>query len=246
MSSVVESCPYFAGQPLFFNQKVFRQNLADQTAITVFKDALAGVNHHFDLRFIEGEDIRHLVYERAIFIDLILHYAWHQFDWKNDIVLVAVGGYGRGELHPNSDIDILILLDNAAENRYTHELQNLISFLWDIGLKVGSSVRTLNQCVALAEQDLSVATNLLESRRVAGDIKLLDEMRIGVGPEKMWSPKDFYIAKFDEQEKRHKKYHDSEYNLEPNIKNAPGGLRDLQTINWIAKRYYGVRTLLQL
>jgi [protein-PII] uridylyltransferase len=239
-------CPEFANQPIFFNQTQFRKDLASKPIIRVFKDAIAGVNTHFDDRFLEGEDIRHLVAERATFIDLILHYAWHQFSWDNHISLIAVGGYGRGELHPHSDIDILVLQPDSADDRHAEQLSQFITFLWDIGLDIGSSVRTLQECVDIAKKDITVATNLMEARRIAGNDLLRDQLQILTGPDYMWPVDEFFAAKRNEQHERHKKHNYTESNLEPNIKNAPGGLRDIQTINWVAKRYFGVQTLRQL
>ncbi len=246
MTVAFSRCPEFACQPIFFNQQRFRQDLSQKPSLTVFKDAIAGINTHFDRRFEEGEDIRFLIAERATFVDLLLHYAWHQLEWGNDIALIAVGGYGRGELHPHSDIDILVLLENEANSLYQNNLQQFITFLWDIGLAVGSSVRTLEECVKIAEQDITVATNLMEARRIAGNDHLRDRLQVLTDAKHMWSESEFYAAKLKEQIDRHRKYNYTEYNLEPNIKNAPGGLRDLQTINWVAKRYFGVQTLRQL
>lgn len=238
--------PEFASQPIFFNQRVFRENLASKPSITIFKDAIAGVNTHFDRRLDEGEDIRTLISERATFIDLILHYAWHQFSWDSDICLIAVGGYGRQELHPQSDIDILILLDNQTRDKYKDNLERFITSLWDLGLDIGSSVRTLKQCVQLAKEDITVATNLTEMRRIAGADSLRDQLHTFTIPDKIWPMSEFYHAKLEEQINRHKKYNFTEYDLEPNIKKSPGGLRDIQTVNWIAKRFYNVHTLRQL
>jgi len=243
----VESIPQYACQPLCFDQQRFRFNLNDSSAIiSVFKDAIAGMDTHLGIRFREGGDIRTLVEERSNFTDLILHYAWYSFAWDNDISLLAVGGYGRKELHPHSDIDILILLDDKARNKYDEQLQALVTFLWDIGLEIGSSVRTLSQCIKIAKDDISVATNLLESRRLAGNDELKSQLQLRTGPDYIWPMQDFFAAKWDEQVQRHKKHNNTECNLEPNIKNAPGGLRDLQMINWVAKRYFGVQTLRQL
>jgi [protein-PII] uridylyltransferase len=238
--------PEFTYQPICFNQKRFRKDLQDKPAIAIFKAAIQGVYQHLSDRFYEGEDIRALVAERANFIDLILHYAWHQHDWQDDIALIAVGGYGRGELHPHSDIDILILLSDKSKNDYREQLQTFVTFLWDIGLEIGSSVRTLKECVKLAKSDITVATNIMEARRIAGSDVLRDKLQVLSGPEKMWSLKDFFRAKWDEQVSRHNKHNNTESNLEPNVKNAPGGMRDLQTIYWLAKRYYGVQTIRQL
>ena len=238
--------PPFACQPLFFNQAQFRKDLTNKPAIKVFKDAIAGVNEHFNNRFMESEDVRSLVAGRAVFVDVILHYAWHQYGFDDDACLMAVGGYGRGELHPKSDVDILILLTDDADKKYDEQLQNFITFCWDIGLDIGSSVRTLSQCTALAREDITVATNLMDARRICGNDSLRDQLQILTSSDHMWSISDFFQAKYDEQTARHAKHNDSEYNLEPNLKNSPGGLRDIQTIHWVAKRFYGVRTLEQL
>lgn len=239
-------CVEFACQPIFFNQSQFRTDLQSKSTIRVFKDAIAGVNTHFDDRFLEGNDIHHLVSERASFIDLILHYAWHQFEWGADVSLIAVGGYGRGELHPHSDIDILTLLADSAQDKYSEQISAFITFLWDIGLEIGSSVRTLQECIDIAKNDVTVATNLMESRRIAGNDRLRDQLQILTGPDYMWPVSEFFHAKYQEQHERHKKHNYTESNLEPNVKNAPGGLRDIQTINWVAKRFFGVQTLRQL
>lgn len=238
--------PEYACQPIFFNQQRFREDLATRPRIGVFKDAINGINKHFETRFYEGNDIRHLVYERATFIDLILHYVWYQFDWGEDVALIAVGGYGRGELHPHSDIDIMILLDNKVGKKYDDNIQQFVTQLWDIGLEVGSSVRTLKECIAIARRDISVATNILEARRIAGNDKLRDTLQIKTGPAYMWPVDKFFEAKVAEQHERHSRHGNTASNLEPNVKNAPGGLRDLQTISWVAKRFFTVQTLTQL
>ena len=246
MALALQSIPEFACQPIFFNQARFRADLCEKPAITVFKDAIAGANTQFDRRFCEGEDIRFLVSERATFVDVLLHYAWYQSQWSNDISLIAVGGYGRAELHPHSDIDILILLENNCKtdsNGTGDSIQAFITFLWDIGLQVGSSVRTVDECIELAQKDITVATNLMEARRIAGNDALRDRLQVLTGAEYMWDISSFYRAKVDEQEKRHHKHHHTPHNLEPNVKNAPGGLRDVQTFNWIAKRYFDVQTI---
>ncbi len=243
---IFANCPEFAHQPLFFNQSQFRKDLMVQPAIKVFKDAIAGVNTHFDRRFLESEDVRHLVTERATFIDLLMHYAWYQYTWDDTISLIAVGGYGRGELHPHSDVDILILLAQEPNTEQQEIISQFVTFLWDIGLDVGSSVRSLEACIDIARTDITVVTNLMEARRLAGNDQLRDQLQILTGPDYMWSVSEFFAAKRQEQYERDKKHQFTESNLEPNIKNAPGGLRDIQTINWVAKRYFGVQTLREL
>ncbi len=238
--------PHFERPLFFFDQGRFRQALGEGNIIPVFKDALNAANTQFDHRFKEGEGIRNLVYERALFLDCILHYAWHQFEWEDSISMVAVGGYGRGELHPYSDIDLLILLQDDNTHREGDSIECFLTLLWDIGLEIGHSVRTIAQCAEIAEQDITVATNLLECRTLVGPEGLRRQLLDATAPEKMWPPDAFFKAKWDEQIARHRKHHNTEYNLEPNVKNAPGGLRDIQVICWVAKRFFGVRTLKEL
>ncbi|WP_211211645.1 [protein-PII] uridylyltransferase [Gilvimarinus chinensis] len=241
-----DSLPYFTRPLFFFDQSRFRRALAEQPVITVFKDAITAANAQFDVRFCEGEDIRALIHERALFVDCLLHYAWYQFDWPKGISLEAVGGYGRCELHPHSDIDLLILLDAGLEESCRENLERFLTLLWDIGLEIGHSVRTVNQCLEIGRSDITVATNLMESRTLVGDANLREQLRAKADTDKLWPADEFFKAKFAEQEQRHEKYKNSEYNLEPNIKNAPGGLRDIQMIGWVAKRFFKVRTLKQL
>ncbi|MCW8194293.1 [protein-PII] uridylyltransferase [Proteobacteria bacterium 005FR1] len=241
--------PYFERPLFFFDQSRFRHALQTGNRVTVFKDAINAANTQFNRRFQEGEDIRTLVYERALFVDCIVHYAWHQFEWGEDnshVSLLAVGGFGRGELHPHSDIDLLILLDTDETGRYQRSIESFITLLWDIGLEIGQSVRTVEQCLEIARKDITVATNIFESRTIVGPDALRQHLMEKTSPEHMWPADEFFRAKWDEQLKRHDKHNNTEYNLEPNIKNAPGGLRDIQTINWVAKRFFGVRTLRQL
>lgn len=242
-----KTVPYFQRPLFFFDQSRFRRALTEQPVITVFKDAIIAAAAQFDVRFREGEDIRSLIYDRALFIDCILHYAWHQFSWPDDgISLEAVGGYGRGELHPCSDIDLLILHQPDFSESNQETIGQFLTLLWDIGLDIGHSVRTPDQCVEIAREDITVATSIMESRTLAGDQSLREELQQKTTPDNIWPAGTFFQAKWDEQLQRHQKYNDTEYNLEPNIKNAPGGLRDIQVIAWVAKRYYRTRTLTQL
>lgn len=243
------STPYFERPLFFFDQNRFREALESGHAITVFKDAINAANTQFNRRFREGEDIRSLIYDRALFVDCILHYAWyHCHDAPDDpaISLLATGGYGRGELHPHSDIDLLILLDTDQPEPYRPGIERFITLLWDLGLEVGQSVRSIDQCVDIARRDITVATNILECRTILGSDRLRQRLVELTGPERMWAAGAFFLAKWEEQRQRHEKHNNTEYNLEPNLKNSPGGLRDIQTISWVAKRYFGVRTLRQL
>lgn len=232
--------------PIFFDQKRFVTDLESQNPITVFKDALSAAKNHFDNRFLEGEDARALVNEASQFADVLLWYAWHQYDWDENVSLVAVGGYGRGELHPHSDIDLLILMRKDFSKKYREQIEMFITFLWDIQLKIGHSVRSISQCIDEAKSDISVATNLMETRLVCGNSDLLQLMLKKTGPKKIWRSAKFYKGKIDEQIARHHKHQDTEYNLEPNLKEAPGGLRDIQLIDWTAKRHFDLHRRSQL
>lgn len=238
--------PFFESTPFFFDQNRFRTRLAEGKPIPIFKDALNAAKVQFDARYKEGEDIRSLIYERAHFIDFILHYAWHQFSWKENVCLLAVGGYGRGELHPASDIDLLLLLEQEDSRPNLAAIEGFFTFLWDIGLEIGHSVRSIKQCIEIAKEDITVATNIMESRALIGAESLRDQLLAQTAPDKIWAPDAFFKAKWQEQQERHAKYNNSSNNLEPNVKNAPGGLRDIQMIAWVAKRFFNVRTIKQL
>lgn len=231
---------------LFFDEKRFVKNLAEGRALDVFRDAISAANMHFDTRFEQGEQVRTLVTERAAFIDRILGHAWRQFEWDDNIALLAVGGYGRNELHPQSDVDLLVLTKSKRHAPYQRSLEGFLTFLWDIQLTIGHSVRSVSQCAQEAKSDITVATNLMESRTLAGNGALRALMEKKTAPGKIWRSDQFFRAKWDEQLERHRKHGNTEYNLEPNIKEAPGGLRDIQTINWVAKRHFQVNSLAAL
>lgn len=167
-------------------------------------------------------------------------------DGMDAIALIAVGGYGRGELHPASDIDVLILLPEHTALDYAGAIERFLLLLWDMGLDIGHSVRTVADCVQQAEQDITVATNLMEARLIIGPQPLYDQLMDLTGPQRIWPGNAFFQAKLAEQKQRHLRFGDTAYNLEPNIKENPGGLRDLQTIGWVVKRHFGATTLIDL
>jgi [protein-PII] uridylyltransferase len=218
---------------------------ASKLAIPVFKQGLEACRENLEARFRAGEDVEALIEGRAQFVDMVLRLAWNRFDWnenlgkwfKTRISLVAVGGYGRGELHPHSDIDLLILLERNSYQRHASNIQSFLTLLWDIGLEVGHSVRSISECKTQARQDVTVMTAMLEGRTIVGSGELFDRVRQLTGPGKMWSHQAFYAAKLEEQEARHTKFEHIEYSLEPNVKTSPGGLRDIQTVMWITKRW---------
>lgn len=233
--------------PICFNQIQFHADIStSKNVIGIFKDALEALDAQYHTRFKEGESARGLIYEKAHIIDCMLYYAWHQYSWSDNISLIAIGGYGRGELHPKSDIDLLLLLSDDPDTKDYESSQEFLTLLWDIGLNVGHSVRTVKQCIEMVRDDITVATSVLESRLLQGSEYLFSLLEDKTQPGKIWSNKSFFLAKFNEQQQRHEKYNDTEYNLEPNVKNAPGGLRDIQTIQWVAKHFFKVPTLAAL
>jgi [protein-PII] uridylyltransferase len=198
-------------------------------------------------RFHAGEPVADLVHARSEFIDELLLYAWqHHMSADSQAALVAVGGYGRGELHPASDIDLLILTAAEPVGELAGQLEQLVMFLWDMGLEVGHSVRTVDQCVEEATRDVTIVTNLMESRYLAGLESLFDAMRKATASDRIWPSDQFFRAKYEEQQRRHLKYDSTAYNLEPNIKSNPGGLRDIQMIDWVVKRHFSARRLSEL
>lgn len=232
--------------PELFDRSQFQAELALKSSpIAAFKKVIGKARKILDARFLAGRDIRRLVEDRAWFVDQILRAAWQRFDWNEDadIALVAVGGYGRGELHPYSDIDLLILLDDSDREIFREAIEGFLTLLWDIGLEVGQSVRSVAECAEEARADLTVVTNLMESRTIAGPEHLRQNMLKVTSPNEMWPSKEFFLAKRNEQRARHAKYNNTEYNLEPNVKGSPGGLRDIQTILWIARRQFGTLNL---
>ena len=192
--------------------------------------------------YVEGADVGALVRLRADMIDILIQELWVSLGWTGDdesFAVIAVGGYGRGELHPFSDIDLLLLLKGALNNTQKEQVSALVTFLWDCGLELGHSVRTLSECVRAAKSDVTIMTNLLESRVLRGSETLYANLMEKVSVAHMWEPAAFFVAKWQEQRERYLSMDEPDYNLEPNIKTSPGGLRDFQTIIWVAKRYLG-------
>jgi len=209
-----------------------------------WRELLRRAHEELKQRFLAEEPVEALVHARAALIDAVLREAWRlhcapHATWA----LAAVGGYGRGELHPASDIDILLLVPQSPDAGSGAAVERLVTFLWDIGLEVGHSVRTIAECREECVGDVSVMTTLLEARLLAGSAPLFAAMRAGLAPEHIWPVKQFFEAKVREQTERHLKANDTAYNLEPNVKTGPGGLRDIQTIAWVAKRHFGADTL---
>ena len=165
--------------PELFDRGQFQAELALKSSpIAAFKKAIRQFREVLDNRFNSGRDIRRLIEDRAWCVDQILQQAWQRFDWGDDadIALVAVGGYGRGELHPYSDVDLLILLDSEDQESFREPIEGFLTLLWDIGLEVGQSVRSVQQCAEEARADLTVITTLMECRTICGPDSLRQRM----------------------------------------------------------------------
>jgi len=185
--------------------------------------------------------VRKLLQKLALHTDQTLRQLWQQAGFEAGCSLVAVGGYGRGELFPHSDVDVLLLLPEGAElsaagadgQSLQQRLEGFISLCWDCGLEIGSSVRSPSECLQEAARDITIQTSLLEARLVAGSrsqyAALLEQLT------QQLDPQAFFVAKTLEMRQRHTKYEDTPYSLEPNCKESPGGLRDLQIILWVAR-----------
>lgn len=210
-----------------------------------FRKALQDGDAILKQRFADDDSVECLVRDRARLMDLLLREAWqrHVGERYNEIALLAVGGYGRGELNLCSDIDVMILLPKTESAAWQSALEGFLTFMWDIGLEVGHAVRTIDDCQRESAADVSVATTLIEARLLAGPDILFEAMRRALSPDKVWPIREFFEAKVAEQAARHHRYHDTAYNLEPNVKASPGGLRDIQTIGWVAKRHFGADSL---
>lgn len=220
---------------------------SEANVITAYKTELADARAALFERYDRGAPVTELVGRWSREIDQLIAAAWQRFVPESEAAaVVAVGGYGRSELHPSSDIDLLILVEDDAAERLAEVIGSLVIFLWDIGLEIGHSVRTVGDCRLEAADDITVVTNLLEARLIDGDAELFERMREAVGPDSIWPSEAFFAAKREEQRKRRRKYGDTAYNLEPNIKENPGGMRDIQMIAWVAKRHFGADSLHQL
>src|SRR5262245_45152707 len=226
-----------------------RQSLAANTQdVAAFRNALIEGDNRLKQRFLDDEPVERLVRDRARLVDALLKAAWelHVGEHAREVALIAVGGYGRGELNLCSDIDIMVLLPKSETAPWQPDLERFLTFMWDIGLEVGHSVRTIDDCQRESTADVSVATTMIEARLLFGPESLFESMRRALAPERVWPTRDFFEAKVAEQTARHHRYHDTAYNLEPNVKSSPGGLRDIQTIGWVAKRHFGGDSLEEL
>lgn len=203
----------------------------DQSAIKEWRTYHKSGLEKLKAEFLRSPNTAKLFKQHVKLIDGMLACLWQQAHIDQHACLIAVGGYGRGELHPQSDIDLLIL--TAPGENSQNAIEHLIGAFWDIGLNIGHSVRTLDECASEAAKDITVLTNLMECRLLAGDQQMfaafLEKVQLATNVP------DFFLGKLQEQDNRYAKFNDTAYKLEPNIKESPGGLRDLHMVMWLTR-----------
>ncbi|WP_411832559.1 [protein-PII] uridylyltransferase [Pseudoxanthomonas mexicana] len=206
--------------------------------------SLVHTDARLDKRFDQGDDMDRVLALRARAADHLLKEAWARcVPAGAPLALFAVGGYGRGELFPHSDVDVLVLAEPDAQQQCHDALARFFAILWDAGLPISHSVRSAAQCTGAAAAEQTVLTALIEARPLAAEP--VDEALLidAIAPARAWPPRDFFVAKREELRVRHARFGDTSDNLEPNVKDGPGGLRDLHTLGWMALRAFGVRDL---
>ncbi|MFU8789997.1 MAG: [protein-PII] uridylyltransferase [Methylobacter sp.] len=230
------------------NTSINASIFAEKDSLQHVKRLLKQKDSELREKFNPHKSVSKLLKEKSDFIDNLLTCCWQHYlgEHADQLALCAVGGYGRKELFPYSDIDLVVLLDSEDAGPYQDALSNFFTFLWDIGLKLGQSVRSVKQCVEAAVADQTVMTSLMESRLITGSHTLRKTLRQQISPDKIWPSDRFFAAKMEEQRQRYAKFHDTAYNLEPNIKEGPGGLRDRQVISWVFKRHYNASSIKEL
>ena len=207
------------------------------------REVLLEADARLDRRFGQTDNPEKLIALRARAVDQLLRNAWVQsLPPHSGLSLFAVGGYGRGELFPRSDIDVLVLGEPDVQATHAEAIARLFAMLWDAGLPVSHAVRSLAQCTEAAA-DQSVMTALLEARAIVAEPEVRKALSAAIAPEKLWPAREFFHIKRDELLARHKRFGDTADNLEPDIKDGPGGLRDLHALGWMALRAFGVRDI---
>ncbi len=215
----------------------------DAAWAAITRASLAQTDAKLAKRFDGGEIVDKLVALRARAVDELIRDAWRRcVPVDAGLALFAVGGYGRGELFPQSDIDLLVLAEPDAQHAQEPALARFLALLWDAGLQASQAVRSPAQCTEAAA-DQTVLTALIEARALVADNAAQQRLRDAVSPERVWPARAYFEAKRAEQTQRHARFGDTSDNLEPNLKDGPGGLRDLQMLGWMALRSFGVREL---
>ncbi|WP_058834327.1 [protein-PII] uridylyltransferase [Luteimonas abyssi] len=219
----------------------------DQAWAAEARAALADHDARLAARFDAGEAIDRLLAARANAVDGWVRQAWARcIPAEAPLALFAVGGYGRGELFPHSDIDLLALAEEGEQAAHAEVLGRLFALLWDAGLPVGHAVRSPDECTREAAADLTVLTNLQDARPLLANFREVQTLNAAIAPERTWDAARYFEGKREEQRRRHARYGDTSDNLEPNLKDGPGGLRDLHTLRWMARAVFGAHGFDQL
>ncbi|WED44505.1 [protein-PII] uridylyltransferase [Legionella cardiaca] len=213
-------------------------NRALKQSIKQFKEDLCK-------EFCQNASITTVTNKLVNFIDNILLTLFHQnsLHLGNKFCLLALGGYGRRELQLHSDIDLLLLHSESISKMHSQRAQAFIQDCWDIGLDISHQITTVDACAELASSDLSVISSILDMHLIGGRGALMEELLYKTHPLHMWPSSTYFFAKKEEQTQRYAKYGETAYNLEPNVKNGPGGLRDLHILVSIGKRHFNINKL---
>lgn len=211
----------------------------------ILKGTIKQFKEELGREFLHKTNITTITHQLAVYIDklLIQLFIKNQLDKESQFCLLALGSYGRRELQLYSDIDLLLLHTDDVSNDSLQKAQHFIQDCWDIGLEVGHQITTVSACAELAREDLSVISSIMDMHLICGRSVLMEELIYQTHPLHMWSSNDYFMAKQQEQKNRHTKYGETAYNLEPNVKNGPGGLRDLHTLLSIGKRHFNIKKL---
>ena len=198
-----------------------------------FRERLKSGRASLAAAFLKKPEVNRYLTQHAALVDGVLSEINARIALPDSFCLAAVGGYGRGELFPGSDVDVLLLLPHEPTAEQQATLESWVQACWDVGLEIGHSVRTIDNCITEADADLTVETNQLEARFVWGNTALFDEFKNRF--QARFDAQHFFEGKLAEQQARHARFDDSAYKLEPNLKDSPGGLRDLHTIHWLTQ-----------
>ncbi len=217
-------------------------------AIQVFQSALEHGRNVLSQYHLETGHAATLTNQFSWLIDQLLIRAWRRFfpDTERAPCLIATGGYGRAQLNLESDIDLLILLPERTDQSQLETIEAFVRFCWDMGLKAGHSVNALKDSIQMASRNLTIMTNLMETRLICGDPACFETLQTRLRRGNIWPARKYVKAKLEEQQARHLHFGGTAYNLEPNIKESPGGLRDLHMISWVANRYFGTSDFAEL
>ena len=230
------------------SEDLIKQSDPQNLNITTFKTFLENESTLIDQK-LNRDNVNEILNSRTKINDIaVIKIAENFFDnYEEYISIIAVGGYGRKELYPNSDTDLLILIEDRKKKSLQIHIREFLTFLWDVGIEVSHSTRSLNECIKEGRKDVSVATSLIESRYLYGSEDLFKSFQKKINKKgAFWKNKKFFKEKTLEQNNRHLQFNNTAYNLEPNIKNGPGGLRDLHNIFWIAKKIFSINSIEEL